>query len=127
MGYIAKMARYALTDNLWGQLQATMKAYGCYQTKNSREVMEAILWKLRTGAPWRDIPEELRSWKTAYNRFNRWSKNGLCKNFFLAYEKKLIRKFQFYDLNLQSHRSNPIIHPKCQQVFCRVKGHWRCS
>ena len=29
------MARQALTDNLWGQLQATMKAYGCYQTKNS--------------------------------------------------------------------------------------------
>ena len=85
------MARQALTDNLWEQLQATMKAYGCYQTKNSREVMEAILWKLRTGAPWRDIPEELCPWKTAYNRFNRWSKNGLWKNFFLAYEKKLIR------------------------------------
>ena len=64
------MARQALTDNLWGQLQATMKAYGCYQTKNSREVMEAILWKLRTGAPWRDIPKELCPWKTAYNRFN---------------------------------------------------------
>lgn len=39
--------------------------------------MEAILWKLRTGAPWRDIPEELRSWKTAYSRFNRGSKTGL--------------------------------------------------
>ncbi|SDE19485.1 Putative transposase of IS4/5 family [Psychrobacter pacificensis] len=53
--------------------------------------MEAILWKLRTGAPWRDIPEELCSWKTAYSRFNRWSKTGLWENFFLAYEKKLIR------------------------------------
>ena len=37
MRYIAKIARQALTDNLWEQLQATMKAYGCYQTKNSRE------------------------------------------------------------------------------------------
>ena len=53
--------------------------------------MEAIIWKLRTGAPWRDIPEELVSWKTAYNRFNRWSGNGLWERFFLAYEKKLIR------------------------------------
>ena len=50
--------------------------------------MEAILWKLRTGAPWRDIPTELGSWKTAYNRFNRWSKKGLWQNFFLIYEKK---------------------------------------
>lgn len=85
------MARQALTDNLWGQLQVTMKDHGCYQTGNGRDVMEAILWKLRTGAPWRDIPEELCPWQTAYNRFNRWSKNGLWEKFFLAYEKKLIR------------------------------------
>ena len=85
------MARQALTDSLWTQLQATMKEYGCYQTRNSREVMEGILWKLRTGAPWRDIPEELCSWKTAYNRFNRWSKSGLWEKFFLAFEQKLIR------------------------------------
>jgi hypothetical protein len=53
--------------------------------------MEAILWKLRTGAPWRDIPQELCPWKTAYNRFNRWSSKGLWGNFFLSYEAKLIR------------------------------------
>ena len=58
------MARIALTDELWEQLQHTMKQHGCYITKNTRTVMEAILWKLRTGAPWRDIPEELISWKT---------------------------------------------------------------
>lgn len=85
------MARQALTDNLWEQLQVTMAQYGCYQKDKNRDVMEAILWKLRTGAPWRDIPEELCPWKTAYNRFNRWSKTGLWEKFFLAYEKKLIR------------------------------------
>nr|ELK58860.1 hypothetical protein NM98080_1434 [Neisseria meningitidis 98080] len=82
------MARTAITDNIWEQLQTTMKAHGCHQWKNDRTVMEAILWKLRTGAPWRDIPIELGSWKTAYNRFNRWSKKGLWQNFFLIYEKK---------------------------------------
>lgn len=76
------MARKALTDTLWEQLQATMIEHGCYQTQNSREVMEAILWKLRTGAPWRDIPKELCSWQTAYSRFNRWSKTGLRESFF---------------------------------------------
>ena len=60
------MARTAITDNIWEQLQTTMKAHGCHQWKNDRTVMEAILWKLRTGAPWRDIPIELGSWKTAY-------------------------------------------------------------
>ena len=85
------MARQALTDNLWEQLLLTMKQHGCYKTESNRAVMEAILWKLRTGAPWRDIPKELCPWKTAYNRFNRWSKTGLWEKFFLAYEKKLIR------------------------------------
>ena len=50
------MARQALTDNLWEQLQVNMKKHGCYKKEKNHEVMEAILWKLRTGAPWRDIP-----------------------------------------------------------------------
>lgn len=68
-----------------------MKEHSCHHWKNDRFVMEAILWKLRTGAPWRDIPEELCPWKTAYNRFNRWAAKGLWEGFFLSYEAKLIR------------------------------------
>ena len=49
---------------------------------NDRDVMEAILLKLRTGAPWRDIPVSLCSWKTAYNRFNRWAAKGVWDDFF---------------------------------------------
>lgn len=45
------MARTILTDNTWEQLQNTMKAHGCHTWKNDRQVMEAILWKLRKGAP----------------------------------------------------------------------------
>lgn len=76
------MARTILNDDTWQQLQSIMTEKGCYSTENNRNVMEAILWKLRTGAPWRDIPERLCPWKTAYNRFNRWSANGLWDNFF---------------------------------------------
>ena len=85
------MARKTLTDDIWIQLQETMAFYGCHRWKNDRDIMEAILWKLRTGAPWRDIPEEFCPWQTAYNRFNRWSAKGLWEKFFLSYEAKLIR------------------------------------
>lgn len=44
--------------------------------------MEAILWKLRTGVTWRNIPEELCPWKRAYNRFNRWATKGLWDKIF---------------------------------------------
>ena len=85
------MVRRVLDDELWKQLQSAMKKHGCHQWKNDREIMEAILWKLRTGAPWRDVPSEFCPWKTAYNRFNRWSSKGLWENFFLSYEATLIR------------------------------------
>lgn len=85
------MTRRYVTDSIWSQLQEVMAAKGCYDAKNSREVMEAILWKLRTGAPWRDVPAELCPWQTAFNRFNRWAKKGLWADFFLLYEAKLIR------------------------------------
>lgn len=85
------MARRFLSDSAWNQLQAIMIEKGCYDAKNSRNVIEAILWKLRTGSPWRFVPEELCPWQTAFNRFNRWSEKGLWNGFFLAYEAKLIR------------------------------------
>ena len=53
--------------------------------------MEAILWKLRTGATWRDIPQEFCPWQTAYNRFNRWASKGLWNKFFLDYEASWIK------------------------------------
>lgn len=85
------MARTALTDSLWQQLQWIMTSKGCKKSANNRNVMEAILWKLRTGAQWREVPQEFCPWKTAFNRFNRWSQKGLWDEFFLLYEKKLIQ------------------------------------
>ena len=85
------MTRRVLTDEIWFQLLHVMEIRGCYDSKNGREVMEAILWKLRVGGPWRDIPKELCPWQTAFDRFNRWAKKGLWADFFSAYEAKLIR------------------------------------
>ena len=76
------MTRRVLTDDIWLQIQETMQFYGCYRSKNSKNIIEALLWKLRTGTTWRDIPEDLCHWQTAYNRFNRWTIKGLWDNFF---------------------------------------------
>jgi transposase len=44
------------------------------QTTNNRRVLNGIFWVLRTGAPWRDLPERYGPYTSAYNRFNRWRK-----------------------------------------------------
>jgi transposase len=47
-------------------------------------MIEAILWKHRTGAPWRDLPEEFGPWISVFTRFNRWSKVGLSQGWQMA-------------------------------------------
>lgn len=45
--------------------------------RDHRVIISGILWVLRTGAPWRDLPEHLGPWSTAYSRFRRWSAAGV--------------------------------------------------
>nr|WP_165493517.1 IS5 family transposase [Acinetobacter terrestris] len=91
------MSRRVITDEIWAQIQNTMQFYGCYRSRNSKNIMEAILWKLRTGAPWRDIPEDLCPWQTAYNRFNRWASKGLWGEFFFKLRGILDKEWVFID------------------------------
>ncbi|MGS2811512.1 IS5 family transposase [Nocardia sp. MW-W600-9] len=44
--------------------------------RDHRQVINAILWKLRTGAPWRDLPERYGPWKTAHERLRTWTRDG---------------------------------------------------
>jgi transposase len=39
-------------------------------------VIDGVLWRLRTGAPWRDLPERYGPWQTVYERFARWESDG---------------------------------------------------
>lgn len=43
---------------------------------DDRRVINGMLYKCKTGIAWRDLPERYGSWKTVYNRFWRWSRNG---------------------------------------------------
>ena len=44
---------------------------------DDRRVINGIFYKLRTGVPWRDLPERYGPYTTVYNRFNRWTKAGV--------------------------------------------------
>ena len=47
-----------------------------------RTVVNGILWVLRTGAPWRDLPERYGRWNTVYTRFQRWRRDGTWTRIF---------------------------------------------
>jgi transposase len=70
--------RGELTDAAWAELEPLLPGNGGrgQQWADHRRVINGILWKLRTGAPWRDLPERYGSWKTVYARFVRWRRDG---------------------------------------------------
>jgi transposase len=44
--------------------------------RDHRQVIEAVVWRFRTGSPWRDLPVEFGPWQTAWKRHNRWTEDG---------------------------------------------------
>lgn len=52
--------------------------------------MEGILWIARTGAPWRDLPDEFGLWNSVYVRFRRWAKRGVLAKLFRLLASELL-------------------------------------
>jgi putative transposase len=52
--------------------------------EDNRLFVDAVLWVLRTGAPWRDLPTEFGLWNSVFQRFNRWSRKGVWERIFKA-------------------------------------------
>ena len=57
--------------------------------RDSRDVLNGILWVLRTGAPWRDLPERYPPYQTCHRRFQRWNEEGVLDEIFRALVKDL--------------------------------------
>ena len=72
------MPRHELTDEQWARVEPLLPANGSRggQWKDHRPVVNGMVWRLRTGAPWRDLPGDYGPWQTVYDRFNRWSADG---------------------------------------------------
>lgn len=71
--------RYDLTDDQWRLLYRFLPQQDGpgHPWRDHRLLINAILWILHTGSPWRDLPSEFGPWETAYYRFNRWRQEGL--------------------------------------------------
>ena len=72
------MHRHALSEDQWRRLQAVIpkQKAGPAATRGDRLFIEAVLFRAKTGMPWRDLPERFGPWKSVYNRFNNWANKG---------------------------------------------------
>ena len=79
------MARFELSDAEWSVIAPLLpnKPRGVPRV-DDRRVLNGIFYILRTGAPWRDLPERYGPYTTIYNRYNRWAKAGVFLRIFEA-------------------------------------------
>src|SRR3954470_18789775 len=73
-----RIMRYELNDHEWAAIKPFLpnKPSGVPRV-NDRRVLNGIFWVLRSGAPWRDVPDNFGPYTTCYNRFIRWRRAGV--------------------------------------------------
>jgi transposase len=79
------MNRGDLTNEQWERLQPLLppqKPSIGRPAHDHRIILNGILWILRTGAPWRDLPERYGPWRTVASRFYRWQRAGVWQKLF---------------------------------------------
>lgn len=92
------MPRTMLSDVSWESLAKLMKATGrVYNKCEHRLTLEGILYRMRTGCPWRDLPSEFGHWNTVFRRFNLWSRKGVMAQLFKALSQDTDLEWVFLD------------------------------
>jgi transposase len=73
------MSRHRLTDDQWEAIANLFPkpARTGRPPRDARQMVDGIVWILRTGAPWRDLPPEFGPWKTVWDHFDKWNACGL--------------------------------------------------
>jgi transposase len=81
------LIRTVLTDAQWERIAPLVpgkKGDPGRTGKDNRRFVEGVLWVVRTGAPWRDVPEYFGHWFSVWKRFRRWALKGVFEKLFLA-------------------------------------------
>jgi len=81
------MDRLVLSDADWDRMSGLIIGRPDQKGSTGRDnrmFVEGVLWIVRTGSPWRDLPEVFGDWNSAFRRFSRWSQKGVWRRIFEA-------------------------------------------
>lgn len=88
------MKRHELTSEQWSLIEPLLApvAKTGRPPKDRRVMLNGILWILRAGAPWRDLPERFGAWRTVYGYFQQWQSDGTFNRILEALQIRLDRE-----------------------------------
>jgi len=81
------MGRLVLSDDQWARISSLIIGRPDQRGSTGRDnrmFVEGVLWIIRTGSPWRDLPEVFGEWNSVFRRFSRWSRKGVWQRVFEA-------------------------------------------
>lgn len=79
--------RHEISDTDWERIKSLLppENHGKGRpSKSNRIMLNGMLWRAKTGCPWRDLPERYGPWETVYCRFNFWCKSEAFQKVFYA-------------------------------------------
>jgi len=99
--------RFDLSDQEWAAIKPHLSQGGRGPKRvDDRRILNGIFYILRTGAPWRDLPERYGPRTTVYNRYARWARRGVWKTIFDALAQKNEDSLFFIDSSIiKAHRA----------------------
>lgn len=81
------MNRDVLNDEQWARIAPLLpgkEGDPGRSGEDNRLFVEAVLWLVRAGAPWRDLPPQFGKWGSVWKRFRRWAEKGVFERIFLT-------------------------------------------
>ena len=101
------MARFDLSDEEWAVIEPLLPPRGRGPArKDDRTILNGIFYILRTGAPWRDLPERYGPHTTVYNRYVRWGERGIWRGIFETLATEYEDALVFIDSSIvKAHRA----------------------
>ena len=95
--------RWVLTDAQWAKMEPHCLGKPSDPGRsgaNNRRFVEAVLWIVRTGSPWRDLPEEFGKWNTVFKRFRDWVKADVFQRLFDAVSDQSDMEYAMVDATI---------------------------
>jgi transposase len=92
--------RFVISDRSWSIIEPLVlgtKRDPGVTGKDTRLFLEAVLWRVRVGGPWRDLPPGFGAWNTIFRRFRRWAQGGVFQRIFEAVSGDLDFEYALID------------------------------
>jgi transposase len=114
------MHRYALRDDQWDKIKDFLPGREGHvggTAADNRLFVDAVIYRYRTGIPWRDLPERYGYWKAVHRRYRRWCKSGVFMRVFEIMSRDADNEFVMLDATIvRAHQHSAGAQKKTERI-----------